>query len=185
MRWLSELSFEWKSGRRGEKSMAVGKTERERERERQTDRQRGRQTETKTERQREKESQLFWSKLFRCAFLDGGWNSPPGGATWPSSEDAEWEQGDEEDAEEKGPISNYLVSSRLGRTNIFAHHCPATFYRHSTGVGKEPGGRGNLVKTGSFSVDKDFSSFNIFSSYTSVRIFLDRGEKDGRMMIYG
>lgn len=26
----------------------------------------------------------------------------------------EWEQGDEEDAEEKGLISNYLVSPRLG-----------------------------------------------------------------------
>lgn len=47
-----------------------------------------------------------------------------------------WEQGDEEDAEEKGPISNYLRSSGLGRPSIFAHHRPATFYRHSTGVGR-------------------------------------------------
>lgn len=39
MRWLSELSFEWKSGRRGEKSVAVGKRERDRE--------------TETERERE------------------------------------------------------------------------------------------------------------------------------------
>lgn len=100
---------------------------------------------------KERKSWLFWSKLFRCAFLDGHWNSPPDGATWPPSTGVEWEQGDEEDAEEKGPISNYLVSSRLGRTNIFAHHCPATFYRHSTGVGEGPGGRGNLVKTESFS----------------------------------
>lgn len=53
---------------------------------------------------------------------------------------------------EKGPISNYLVSSRLGRTNIFAHHCPPTFYRHSTGVGE--GIEEILVKIESFILRK-------------------------------
>jgi hypothetical protein len=36
---------------------------------------------------------------------------------------------------EKGPISNYL-SSELSRLSIFAHHRPATFYRHSPVVGR-------------------------------------------------
>lgn len=83
-------------------------------------------------RKREKEAViLVWGLPMRF---------PMPGILYQREPRAHWnrvgEQGDEEDAEEKGPISNYLVSSGLGRPSIFAHHRSATFYRHSTGVGQ-------------------------------------------------
>lgn len=89
-------------------------------------------TEEPTVRKREKESVILVRGLPTCFPMAGILHQREPRATVTE----EWEQGDEEDAEEKGPISNYLWSSELGRPSIFAHHRPATFYRHSTGVGR-------------------------------------------------
>lgn len=132
------------------------------------------------EKKKERKRQLFWSKLFRCAFHDGSRNSPLDGATGSVIERS-GSKVMKRTYKEKGPISNYLVSSRLGRTSIFAHHCPPTFYRHSTGVGE--GIEEILVKTGNFILRK---ILRVFSYFLFKRIFIRYSwldESDGWMMI--